>query len=256
MRRLTSRKNPAFRRILSLLTAQGAKKHQQILISGRKLIPEFVRGPEALELLTTDKLLKGGAGTEIADLATNQIVVLSPELFRELDVFNTQFPLLVAKAPTLDMWDSSKDIKGLEIFCGLGNPLNVGALLRSAEAFGAEQVVMLRESCYPYHPKVLRSSAGSALKLKLLEGPSIADLTNLKNLVVLSLKGENIRTFSWPRDVRLLMGEEGAGLPHALDLNSMKIRIPTEGVESLNAVAATSIALFSYREKWPRPEVG
>ena len=58
--------------------------------------------------------------------------------------------------------------------------------------------------------------------------------------------------FQWPKDVRLLVGEEGPGLPPFSF--GKRIAIPmTESVESLNAVAAASMALYAYRVQHPLP---
>ena len=58
--------------------------------------------------------------------------------------------------------------------------------------------------------------------------------------------------FQWPKDVRLLVGEEGPGLPPFSF--GKRLAIPmTESVESLNAVAAASMALYAYRVQHPLP---
>ena len=58
--------------------------------------------------------------------------------------------------------------------------------------------------------------------------------------------------FQWPKDVRLLVGEEGPGLPPFSF--GKRLAIPmTESVESLNAVAAASMALYAYRVQHPFP---
>jgi len=68
---------------------------------------------------------------------------------------------------------------------------------------------------------------------------SLKDLA-IENAYGLDMSGENIYSFPWPKDVHLILGEEGQGLPETLRVKRLKI--PMSGkVESLNATVAASI---------------
>lgn len=248
MRKIESSKNPLFRQWSDLLQSRGIKKHGQILISGRKLVPELIdsTGTRAIALLTHPGLEKVANPKGIHEFE------LEKKLFRELDAFGTEFPLLVIAAPKLKPLDLAGPPAGLEILCAMGDPLNVGSLMRAACAFGAWRVILLKESASPFHPKALRASSGAALKLKLFSGPSITELPSTpafqENLAVLDKAGSPISEFKWPKDLRLLIGEEGPGVPADLR-KSHAISIPiSDEVESLNAVSAASIALYSWSQ--------
>jgi TrmH family RNA methyltransferase len=132
----------------------------------------------------------------------------------------------------------------LELIVGLGDPANLGALLRSAEALGASRVVLTRECASPYLPKSLKASANSAFRMRLALGPSLREF-KLNTAFGLDMDGEDLAKFKWPKDAYLVLGEEGQGLP---ELNLKKLKIPMLGsVESLNATVAAAIALFTYR---------
>jgi RNA methyltransferase, TrmH family len=247
-REITSSKNPLFQQWRDLLQSRGIKKHGQLLVSGRKIVPELAADPAAkvIALLASAKMEPLTVGRRV-----NQFD-LAPALFRKLDVFGTDFPLAVLEAPRLERADLATAPQGLEILCGLGDPLNVGSLLRAALAFGASRVIFLKESSSPFHPKAIRASAGAALKMPLSAGPSIQELKQnpewLKHLVILDQGGRDIRQYEWPKSVRLLLGEEGPGLPSELRPKENCLSIPIHpGVESLNAVSAASIALYLYR---------
>jgi TrmH family RNA methyltransferase len=98
----------------------------------------------------------------------------------------------------------------------------------------------------------VKASAGSALRLNLQKGPSIDALKEntdvVRNLVALDMSGENLPGFKWPKNSLLLIGEEGRGLPAGLKA-SHRLKIPTQNVESLNAVVAASLALYDYSLK-------
>ena len=126
----------------------------------------------------------------------------------------------------------------------------MGALIRTAVAMGVERVILLKESAHPYHPKAIRAASGTMFKVSLVQGPSIGDLPEPATWVTLDVRGESLPAFQWPEDVRLLVGEEGPGLPPRA--SGTRLAVPmTDSVESLNAVVAAGMALYAYRVQYP-----
>ncbi len=171
---------------------------------------------------------------------------LAPALFREIDVFGTRAPLLLVNVPPLPVWDPAEGLpEGVSLLVPFQDPENVGATIRSAVAFGVDQVILLEESAHPFHPKTLRASGGAVLRARLFEGPSIKKLPVALDILPLSTEGRNISTFTFPERFALLPGLEGAGLPEAWRSRALTIPIRPE-VESLNAAAAVSVALYAW----------
>lgn len=239
---ITSRQNPLLKKLISLLEPRFAKKHGQCLVAGRKIVAEV------LERVPESEIIASAAMELPPELTSHsKIILVQKDLFKLLDVFGTRAPLLLTALPSIAVWTSESPAQGLELFVSLQDPSNLGAVLRSAEAFGASKVVLLKESAFAFHPKAVRASSGSCFRLPLFKGPSIQDLS-VENLVGLDLEGASLPDFKWSMDVRLLIGEEGRGIPEAL-MNITRVRIPTTDVESLNATVAASIALYDYRNK-------
>jgi tRNA G18 (ribose-2'-O)-methylase SpoU len=118
-------------------------------------------------------------------------------------------------------------------------------ICNSAAAFGARQVILLAESAHPFHPKALRASGGAVMAIRLLQGPSIEELPADPSIVALSTEGTDIRGANFPVSFGLLIGLEGPGLPAMWRRRAH--RIPTHaGVESLNAAAAATVALYEW----------
>lgn len=241
MKTISSPDNQLFKDFRLSLEPKGIKKHGLYVISGAKFVAESLqaKGVEAAYLVATqDMPLPKNAGSA-------ELLIFTKELFAELDLFGTKSPLLVARVPKLREWNESDKPEGLEVLCALGEPSNLGACLRSAAAFGASKVVLLKESATPFHPKALRAAAGTTTLVPLFSGPSIQDLGG-KFTFALDMEGESLAKFKWPKDARLLLGQEGPGLPKGA--NFKRISIPMSGnVESLNATVAASCALFTYR---------
>lgn len=242
MIQITSRDNPNFRLWKSLLSSKGIKREGLFLLSGEKLVRE-VAFERRFEIVTE---LVGPSDEPLTQ--ARHACRLPAELFRELDELGTHHPLLVLKTPEIRPWEPGLTVhsEGLELFCPLGDPQNLGAVLRSAEAFGVDKVVLLEEAANPFLPKAIKASAGSSLRVKLERGPRLSELTG--SFYALDLEGAPLPQFRWPAAARLLIGEEGTGLKHlSPQARIQALSIPTAGVESLNAGVAAGIALFHYR---------
>lgn len=239
---IDSPQNPKVKLWASLLEPRGLRKHGLYLLAGRKTVPEaLARHPDRFSaLLTPDAgLIDGWAlppGIET--------VLLGRALFDKLDVSGTGFPLLVGRVPDMPAADLGAPPQGLELICALGDPSNLGALMRSAAAFGAGRLILLADAAHPFHPQALRAAANAQFALTLLRGPAWRDLGAIAGPVfALDGDGEDLVGFAWPQDLRLILGEEGLGIPAGLDVR--RLAIPTTGaVESLNATVAMSLAVF------------
>ncbi|GIL17343.1 MAG: hypothetical protein BroJett040_10940 [Oligoflexia bacterium] len=237
---ISSSSNPHFQIWKSLLSSKGLKKEGLFILSGEKLIHEFLQNPH-LEIhaeILNKKLRPVTNGAKK--------YILAQELFDELDEVGTHFNLLILSQPEVKKADLTQKSKGLHVIAPLGDPSNLGALIRSAEAFDVAQFILTEEAAHPFLPKCVKASAGSVLRIPLLKGPKLSQIQH-PTLIGLDLNGENLTEFHWPKDCYLIVGEEGPGLGQ-IQLYK-KIKIPISGVESLNAVIATSIALYSYRSQ-------
>jgi len=262
---ITSPDNEVYRSLRDSLESKGIGKHGQFMIFGARAILDTLKlhGDFARNLVLCHATNDGGPlQEEILSLARVRSEIKAPvgfstleltqTLFDQLDVFGTRNPILVMQTPAITEIDlASEAPHGLEILCALSDPANLGALLRSAAAFGARRVILLKECASPFHPRAVRAASATTLVTPFFRGPSIRDLALAKGpIAALDMRGEPLTRFQWPKDVRLLLGEEGMGVPRELSAAKM-IQIPmASGVESLNATVAASIALFSYRSQF------
>jgi 16S rRNA (guanine527-N7)-methyltransferase len=171
---------------------------------------------------------------------------LATDLFQELDVFGTRSPLLVVVPPPLAPWSPETGLPaGRSVLVPFQDPENVGALIRSAVAFGTDHIILLAECAHPFHPKALRASGGAVLGAPLLQGPALHALSPELPVIPLSREGTDIGRFPFPAQGGLLPGMEGPGLPPAW--RERAVSIPITGVESLNASVAAAVALYLWR---------
>lgn len=259
IKKISSRENDIFGVFRDALESKGIRKHGLFHVFGARAVRDTLNSTHAS--LVRNLIICSGLHGENDPLVTLarqnsgpglSVVELAKPLFEELDLFGTKSPIALLKTPSIPALDLSRAPEGLEILCALGDPSNVGALARSAAAFGASRIILLQESASPFHPRAVRAASAATLLTPFVRGPSIRALEGLLGpLVALDMQGTDLTAFRWPKDVRLLLGEEGLGVPPERK-GALPIRIPMQTeVESLNATVAASIALYSYRAIFP-----
>lgn len=126
---------------------------------------------------------------------------------------------------------------------------NVGAMLRSASAFGFAQVLALKGTAALWSQKVLRAGMGAHFGLYLVESASAADIAqlNVPLLATSSHQGAFIHQADLPWPCAWAMGHEGQGVgPEVANQAQLWVRIAQPGgEESLNVAAAAAICLHA-----------
>ncbi|MFP3981678.1 MAG: 16S rRNA (guanine(527)-N(7))-methyltransferase RsmG [Desulfobacterales bacterium] len=246
VRTVESRQNQTFRELKKLLTGRGVKKQRRAIISGTRQVREIMAafGPHCLAWISKSDKWPPPEGLP----AHAHWYQLEPGLFEDLDVIGTNAPLLLVKTPDIDGWDPEGGLpEGCSVLVPFQDPENVGTVIRSAAAFGADTVILLAESAHPFHPRAARASGGAVMHARLMQGPSIHDLPGNMPIVALSAEGTPIAEFDFPKTFALLPGMEGPGLPGHLRDKTVSIPIRPE-IESLNAAAAAAIALYAWSQ--------
>ncbi len=144
-------------------------------------------------------------------------------------------------------WNS---VKGKWIYLdGIQDPGNLGTIFRTAAWFGIEGVIVGPGSVDPYNPKVIQSSMGGVLQIQH-HNLSLTEATEKLSgwpIMVLDMKGENIREARMPERGLLVLGAEGKGISEEVrDKVKNRWHIPKGNkarMESLNAGVALAIAI-------------
>jgi RNA methyltransferase, TrmH family len=222
--------------------------------------PQAVR--EALAHPVRELFVTAAAAERHADLvaaAQGKGVPVSPVTDRAAAALSeTASPQgLVAVCPVLDVpLDAAlADQPGLVVMLAeIRDPGNAGTVLRTADAAGADAVVLAGDSVDPYNGKAVRASAGSLFHLPLVRGAPLADAiaaTRAAGLTVLAADGAGERDlFDLPElagPVAWLFGNEAWGLPADVGARAdARVRIPiSPRAESLNLAAAAAVCLFA-----------
>src|SRR5690349_15023344 len=198
---IRSRANPVWKRIAQLVA--GKDKHL-ILLEGERLVDDAVATRRAMGpiLVSTER-------RELArkyDELDYPVTFVDPKLFRDLSVLkNSPGIVALCKMPEnrrIDTLQLKRDALVL-VAHGISDPGNLGALARSADAFGAAALVLTKGSTAPYSDKALRGSMGSLLRIPVAHGWEPAELAarlvelGFRNVCAATRKGADPRVFDW-----------------------------------------------------------
>lgn len=248
---IVSDNNQTYSMFQQLFRSQGIKKYGLALLAGPKQVREIL---EAFPERCAGLILR--RDQDVFDWILPDTVRryhLAPGLFRDLDIHGTDQPILLVRVGQFPLWNPDQWPEGCTLFVPFQDPGNVGAVIRSAAAFGVSRVVMLREAAHPFHHKASRVAGSTLFRVPIFEGPSIKMLRRVRvPIITLSPDGEDVGRFQFPPTFGMIPGLEGPGVPAGLR-KLQALAVPMEpGVESLNAALATGIVLYLWRSRLPQ----
>jgi len=253
---ITSRDNSLLRQARAV---RDGKTKDLIFVEGLRLCEEAFRSKLAIEAIIYSNHLakKERAADAIEQLAgvAKRAASVSEKLLESISYTKTpQGIVALAKRPQSD--ESVLDKLGkrplLVVMHQINNPVNVGAIIRTAEAAGADGAIATLNTSDPFSPKSLRGAMGSAFRLPIWVGPayqSVIGWCKDRNIETVCSDADSEVAFTdidWTRSRAVIVGPESTGLsPIEIESADNCVRIPMKGaVESLNASVATGILLF------------
>ena len=246
---IESRANERVKEARKLLLRKERKESGLHLIEGEKLVREAVASGARVNSI----FIEDGFPFPAQEVADSHIVTRS--VLESLCESRTpQGVVAVVETPPLTPPETypSGLIVALD---GVQDPGNVGAILRSADAFGAAGVLLSPACADPYAPKTLRAAMGSTYHMPVWQGELPAELATLKQAGFTALCGDLAGSESLPAlasSVALVIGSEGAGVSAEVASLCARYRLPMRGrAESLNAAVAAGVLLYVVTEAMP-----
>lgn len=251
MKSVASRDNPLFKAIAKLIaSAAERRKTGMSVLDGAHLLGAFMEAGGTPEEIMVSQA--GLADPEIARLlkraGNTRVTQLSDPLFDALSTVESPTGVL-ASIRTPPARAPSVEARLALLLDEIQDPGNVGTLLRSAAAAGADQVLLSAHCAFAWSPKVLRAAMGAHFATNIVERADLADFLMRYRGQSIALAGgaeQSLYALDLTRPTALVVGNEGAGLTRGvLEAASVRASIPMPGrIESLNAGTAGAIALF------------
>ncbi len=237
MEPIRSRQNQLVKRLAALGSDPGARQRAgEYLCAGSTLLEEAVAsGAEVTCVLAAE------------DIPGLPVRLVTPEVLRAVSPLqNSPGPVFSVRMRPVPPAESLRRAIVLE---NVQDPGNVGTVLRTADAFGIELVVLCGACADPYNPKTVRASMGAVFRQSVAR-TELSGLTDaLRGLplygAALAPGGADVRALP-AGPLAVAVGNEGKGLTaELLSLCAGTVRIPMTGrAESLNAGVAASVVMW------------
>lgn len=248
---ITSRTNAKVKALRAAFGGRASQPGELVGVEGWKSVLEAARAGLQFETLAvTEAGADGEEVRRIADVQSREFLVLRDDVMAS--VADTVSPPQVVATVLIPEEGRVGPASGVFLLLeAIQDPGNLGTLIRSAEAFGVEQVFLSPGCANPWSPKVMRASAGSVFRqavVKRAMGEAIKDLQQRGVRVMGAVAQGEGALVSLAVDlcapVALVIGNEGSGLsPEVLALVDERIYVPCAS-ESLNAAVAGSVLLY------------
>lgn len=248
--------------IIQALKLNRTKRHKakEVFIEGIESIKQAVgAGLEITRIIATDvEKLSSWSKDLIHSNRQTKIISMTFDLYKSIcDREEPSEIVITAKVAPLSLQDLSLPAKPFVlVFDRPSDYGNLGALIRSANSFGVDAVLITGHSVDMYDPKVIRSSLGSIFYSKVVAVESMQEfeswITEQKKINNIRLVGTDstgsasLLTHKLTRPIAVVLGNEAKGMSVALkNMCDTVISIPLTGaVNSLNVACAGSIILW------------
>ena len=259
---ITSSANPVVKRMRLLAERKHRRREGAFVVQGIQPVWQAVEAGAPIETLIVAPGLLGhsAAARRIAQMVAAQeasgvrVARLSDELFSRLSDREGAPGLAAIVRGRLAGLDTLPAGPGAVVVAlhEIGNPGNLGTIIRTANAAGAAAVVLVGQATDPFDPVAVKASMGALFSLPVAQAPHVGEFFGWAaghgiTVVTTSARApQNFWEASYPRPLALLLGAEGAGLPDdVLARGDMQVRIPMAGTaESLNLAVAAGLLLY------------
>ena len=253
---IASSSNPLVKRARKLRQRKHRQAEGTFIVEGIAPTAQALHHADVEVVMYSPELLTSERALELVQSASGDIrvVAVPPDVFGSFS--DRDHPVGIAaigRAKTLRLRDL--EVGADSIFVALhevGNPGNLGTIVRTADAAGAAGVIAIGESTDYWHPSSIKASMGTVFTTPLVAIPGAREAVtwardNAMTIVTTTAHTE-IEHWSttYSRPALLLFGSEGHGLSDdLLDEGDLAVRIPMRGsATSLNLAVAVGIVLY------------
>jgi TrmH family RNA methyltransferase len=247
---IASKSNDKIRLIRQLQDQRKAREREKLfVVEGTRLVEEAAAAGARARLILHDGRLGPRERSAVNRLAAGggEALEAAPEVLRACS--DTAAPaglLAVLEQPELPL---PSPLEWVVVADGISNPGNLGSLLRCADAFGVQALLLAPGSVDAFNPKVVRGGMGThfRLPLRMLDWRAIGELlAGFRVRLAEARAGKPAEEADWSGRSALILGGEAAGPgDSARALAAGSVHIPMRGkIESLNAAVAGGILLY------------
>ncbi len=256
---LLSDKNPLLKQVRRAVQKGSLTDDGFAVAEGFHLLEEALKSHAEIGAVIVAQSVRGAIEAHVKGLKLRVSTVRDADF---ANLASTETPQGVMALVKPLAWTLEQLVRGralVAVLDGIQDPGNAGAILRAAEAFGATGAAFLKGSVCPYNPKCMRASAGSVFRLPIAsaldESLLLAALAKKRGVLYAAMPRAAIQVSdaNFKTNCAIVIGSEGRGVSQHLADMATPLRIPTTGVESLNAAVAAGILFYEARRQRNAP---
>lgn len=256
--KVTSPLNPLIKEALRIKVKHAMYKHEAFLIEGHHLVEMAATSKDTgikKIFFTSDFALKQDGQRLLSrfDKSNTHLIETTENILSRLsDTKSTQGIVAVVSYKRIYLKEIIFRKAPFLVVCdGIQDPGNLGTIIRTSDAAGADAVIIMPETCNPFMPKALRSTAGSIFNIPVIYS-EISELSEYClsrgiDLYITDMRAKlSVFDVDLKKPLAMVFGNEARGASNALRTKAEKsIKIPIIGkAESLNVAMAASICLY------------
>jgi TrmH family RNA methyltransferase len=248
---LSSPANPLLKDVRKAVSDGGLTRDGYCVAETFHLLEEALRSGCEIKAVLAAASARPAVEEHLRGRPNVRLAVLADSAFRSLAATDSsQGVCALVRPPGWTLDDLFRGRPLVVVLDGLQDPGNAGAIIRAAEAFRSSGLIFVKGAVNPYNPKAVRASAGSIFRVPLVRGIEAAqaraalDLGNLAVYATAPTGGQPMGDADLTQDCAIIIGSEAHGISPDLGAGARLLRIPTSGVESLNAAMAAGILLY------------
>ncbi|MGA3188395.1 MAG: RNA methyltransferase [Bryobacteraceae bacterium] len=248
-----SEKNPLLKQVRRAVQKGSLTDDGFAVAEGFHLLEEALKSNAEIGTVIVAQSVRSAIQSHVKGLKMRVVTVRDADFAALASTESPQGVITLVKPPG---WTLDQLLRGralVAVLDGIQDPGNAGAILRAAEAFGATGAAFLKGSVSPYNPKCMRASAGSVFRLPIAaaldESLLLAALGKKRGVLYAAMpRAEGlVADANFKTSCAIVIGSEGRGVSQDLAEHAIGLRIPTMGVESLNAAVAAGILFYEAR---------
>jgi TrmH family RNA methyltransferase len=250
-----SEKNPLLKQVRRAVQKGSLTEDGFAVAEGFHLLEEALKSNARIGTVIVAQSVKSAIQSHVKGLRVRVVTVRDPDFSALASTETPQGVITLVRPPE---WTLDQLLRGralVAVLDGIQDPGNAGAILRAAEAFGATGAAFLKGSVSPYNPKCMRASAGSVFRLPIAaaldESLLLAALGKKRGVLYAAMPRAEVLVCDadFKMSCAVVIGSEGRGVSERLSEHAVGLRIPTTGVESLNAAVAAGILFYEARRQ-------
>jgi RNA methyltransferase, TrmH family len=250
-----SERNPLLKQVRRAVQKGSLTDDGFAVAEGFHLLEEALKSNADIGAVIVSQSVKSAIQSHVKGLKMRVLTVRDPDFAA---LASTETPQRVVTLVRPPAWTLDQLLRGralVAVLDGIQDPGNAGAILRAAEAFGATGAAFLKGSVSPYNPKCMRASAGSVFRLPIAaaldESLLVAALGKKRGVLYAAMPHADVLVSdaNFKTSCAIVIGSEGRGVSERLAELAKPLRIPTTGVESLNAAVAAGILFYEARRQ-------